>query len=120
MFNQRIPGLLLPPNAFSPSSDTNLLSNAIPSGCLSSLGSQNKWGVVIFLMTRPELYSCKKLRLSVNDEPVQTFLFVRQDHFRDIIFHAQLSEEMKAGSYIVWLEKENVNLGTAFNAKVMK
>lgn len=52
---------------------------------------------------RPELYSWKKLTLSVNDEPVQTFLFVKQDHFRDIIFHAQLSEEMK-GSYIAWLK----------------
>lgn len=57
-------------------------------------------------MTRPELYSWKKLGLSVNDEPVQTLLFVRQDHLGDIIFHPQLSEEMKAGAYIVWLKRK--------------
>lgn len=31
----------------------------------------------------------------VDDEPAQTSLFVRQDHFQGIVFHPQLSDESK-------------------------
>lgn len=32
---------------------------------------------------------------TVDDEPAQTSLFVRQDYFQDIVFHPQLSDESK-------------------------
>lgn len=54
---------------------------------------------------------------SVSDEPAQASLFVRQDHFQDIVFHPQLSDENSVIYYRAQ-EERNVNLGTASNLRM--